>query len=113
MSKKDKRFLDLAIKLAEESTAKQRHGCVVVQNGNIVSLGVNRDINNPLTLSAEHSKASSIHAEVRALNKVSNPKGAVVYVARLTPGGAIGLSAPCPECSFVIHSLGVKRVVHT
>ena len=117
LSKKDKYFLDLAIQIAEEGEANQRHGCVVVKNGKIQALGINRDVTHPSVLSEEHIKpGASIHAEARALKKLrhtNQANGAILYVARLTPAGRVGYSKPCPLCQKAIEDSGIKRVVHS
>ena len=87
---------------------------MVVRNGNILSFGWNVDINHPTLLSEEHIKTgASIHAEIKALSPVADPKGATLYVARINREGTPLLSRPCVRCEVALDSLGIKRVVHT
>ncbi len=106
--------MDLAVQTAESSVARQRHGCVVVRNGNILSFGWNVDINHPAQMSPEHIKArASLHAEMRALSTVANTKGVTLYVARINRKGKPLMSKPCVRCQDALQSYGVKRVMHT
>lgn len=108
------RFLNLAVEAAKASKARQRHGCVVVKNGNILSVGFNIDINHPTKLSEEHVKSgASVHAEMRALSRVADPSNTVVYVARINKKGSLMYSRPCTRCEDQLDSYGIKRVVHT
>lgn len=87
---------------------------MVVKNGNILAVGWNVDINQPAQMSEEHIKTgASIHAEVRALSVVGNPKGVTIYVARINKKGEVRNSRPCVRCESVLESFSVKRVVHT
>lgn len=113
-SGRDARYLKRAYELAQTSKCRQRHGAVVIQNGNVVSVGVNKDRNIVNNLDESHVKAhGSIHAEVAALSKVANPKGCVVYVARAMNSGVPGNSKPCPRCEKYLDDAGVRRVVWT
>lgn len=106
--------MHMAVSAAELSTARQRHGAVVVRNGNLLSVGWNVDVNHPTHLSEEHIKAgASIHAEIKALSGVKNTKGVTVYVARINKQGKKMYSRPCARCEDELDSLGIKRVIHT
>lgn len=86
----------------------------MVKNGNVLAVAVNRDKNHPSTMTEQHVKTGAcVHAEVAAVRKVSNPRNAVVYVARLARDGAPASSRPCPRCEAFLRAVGVKRVVHT
>lgn len=55
----------------------------------------------------------SIHAEDAVLRKVPDPRGAVLYVARVNNCREERLSAPCEGCVDLIDKFGIKRVVFT
>jgi deoxycytidylate deaminase len=85
-----------------------------VKNGNVLAVGVNRDKNHPSIMSEGHIKPGAcVHAEVDALRRVANPRGSVVYVARVDRSGMPAYSRPCPNCEQTLSSAGVKRVFHT
>lgn len=115
ISRKDKSFLILATKMAENSELRQRHGAVAVRSGSVLALGFNKMRNNPLFLEESViKKHSGVHAEIDCLKKIAgSAKGATLYVARLNNSNEIRYSAPCPACQDAIDVAGVKRVVYT
>jgi len=48
LSRKDQRFLDVAIALAKTSKCRNKHGAIIVSNGRVLATGVNVDKNNPM-----------------------------------------------------------------
>ena len=111
ISARDRAHLNRAIKIAYTSTERQRHGCVIVKGGRVISVGVNTFRNHPLFVS-EPSKNSSYHAEINAMRGVE-VKGATVYVARISRNGSAAMSAPCIYCMHAIMKAGAKRIVWT
>lgn len=110
---RDGRFLRRAYEVAKNSKCRQRHGAVVVRNGNILSFATNKDINDMRVMDEKHIRThASVHAEVAALSRVADPRGCTVYVARVLKAGP-GLSKPCERCQEYLDSAGVKRVVWT
>ncbi len=91
-------FMARALKLAEKgkytTDPNPLVGCVLVKDNEILAEGW-------------HKKAGGAHAEVIALNKVTNVKGSTAYVT-LEPCSHIGKTGPC--CDALI-TAGVKRVV--
>ena len=113
-SKRDRKYLNLACRLAEQSSANKRHGCVIVKGGRVISTAYNAYINKPHFVSPEHMDRCSVHAEVAALRKVKgSTKGATIYVARLNNRGEERYSAPCEDCSSVLDERGIRKVVYT
>lgn len=53
------------------------------------------------------------HSEISALRQVDNPKGAIIYNARVNRQGETRLAKPCDACQEAIEEAGVKRVVWT
>jgi diaminohydroxyphosphoribosylaminopyrimidine deaminase/5-amino-6-(5-phosphoribosylamino)uracil reductase len=91
-------FMVRALKLAEKgkytTDPNPQVGCVLVKDNEILAEGW-------------HKKAGGAHAEVNALNKVSNAKDSTAYVT-LEPCSHTGRTGPC--CDALI-TAGVKRVV--
>ena len=55
----------------------------------------------------------SVHAEQDALSRCGDPKGAILYVARIGRSGNVGLAKPCGSCQRKLIKAGVKRVYYT
>lgn len=111
ISEKDRAHLNRAIKIAYTSTERQRHGCVIVKGGRVISVGVNTFRNHPLFVS-DPNRNSSYHAEINAMRGVE-VRGATVYVARISRNNSPVLSAPCIFCMHAIMKSGAKRIVWT
>lgn len=75
-----------------------------------MSTGYNRYRNNPALVGAN---AVSYHAEEMAIMRAGDPRGATIYVARITKGGLIAMSKPCQKCQELLLENGVCTVVFT
>ena len=64
-------------------------------------------------MSPEHIRQCSVHAEIDALRKAKNVRGATIYVARIGKKGNPASSRPCPDCYEVIVEAGVSKIVYT
>lgn len=78
----------------------------------MLAVAANRPRNDPAVV-PEPRGCQSVHAEVRALARVADPRGATVYVARVAADGTVALSEPCFECRATLEAAGVRRVVWT
>ncbi len=117
-SRRDRKFLDLAMKLASVSSCTQKHGAVVVRGGRVLALGVNKDRNDPTVIADKAGSDArgtifSVHAEVDALSRVKDARGAIVYVARQARTGREALSRPCDNCAITLQAAGVKSICYT
>ena len=116
LSKKQRSFLNFAVRIAETSELNQQHGAVIVRGGSVLSFGVNKWRNksiNPPT-SDEYNPNLSYHAEVDAINHAnSDLRGATIYVARIGKDGTHRLSRPCMRCTKALKKAGIKKVVYT
>lgn len=112
LSRKEKSFLDLAMKMAEVSEVENRHGAVLVKNGRVLSLGVNKWRNKGLQLD-DYLPVLTTHAEVDALSRVPDAAGAVLYIARAGRDGEARFSRPCKNCMAAIEAAGIKRIIYT
>ena len=113
LSKKDRSFLALAVKIAEQSSCDTRHGAVIVKGGSVLAVGWNKNKNHPTVFGEGSILCASVHAEMDALSKVSDAKGATMYIARLNKRGVPMMSKPCESCSEGLDRAGIRRVVHT
>lgn len=106
--------LDLATRIAfaNEDYPKWRMGAVLVKGGSVQAVGWNVLKSDPAFLD-DHSNCS-IHAEISALRQVRfRAKNHVLYIARVTRSGLIGMAKPCCSCQEVIRGSGVRRVRYT
>lgn len=108
---KNKRFVDLACKIAEKSTSKFRLGCVIVKKNRIVSVGFNSmEKTHPLSATF----GNYLHSEIRAL--ISTPKedlrDSTAYVMRIKKDGSLGSSKPCSVCYEALKLANVKRIYY-
>lgn len=111
LSKRDRRWLAVASRIAMESNERTRHGCIIVKSGAVQSKGVNTYRNQPGII--EDVNALSVHAEINAIRRSGNLDGAVAYIARVNNHGAPRQSRPCPDCLKALKTAGVKRIVYT
>jgi deoxycytidylate deaminase len=79
-----------------------------------MSIGINRFKNHPTWVSAEHIQDHChVHAEIDALKKIKNARGATIYVARINKGGQPRFSRPCDRCYEAIVDAGIDKVIYT
>lgn len=114
LSKRDAAYLSVASSMALLSKSRRKHGAVIVRGGSVLATGYNKDKNHPNNVSEEHIKTHcSIHAEVDAMKKINNVKGATIYVARINSFGKTMISKPCQRCYKKIKQSGIKKIVYT
>ena len=114
LSRKQKAYMNVARFLAAKSSMRHKHGAVVVKSGRVLGLGYNKRRNDPRNLNpGRHRYDSGCHAEIDALRQVKDPKGSVVFVARINRQGEDMLSEPCSICAAELERLGVKKVIYT
>jgi deoxycytidylate deaminase len=105
------------MKVAESSDCSHRHGAVVVKSGRVLSVGTNRFRNDPEFVESDvidgRGTIFSVHAEVNALSRVKDARGATIYVARVGGNGEPRLSAPCSFCRIRIKDRGINTIVYT
>lgn len=116
LSRKQRSFLDFAVRMAESSDVTTRHGAVLVRGGSVLSVGVNKWKNfyPPVGIStSKYNPNISIHAEVDALSRCSDARGATIYIARVNKQGDERMSRPCVDCEKILIEAGVKKVIYT
>jgi len=96
------------------SSERMKHGAVIVKGGRVMSVGINKFRNHPLIIQPEIIKTvCSVHAEMDALRKIRDARGATIYVARVNNGGKTRLSRPCNYCYKAIREAGINKIVYT
>lgn len=107
------KWLDRALKAAYNGEGPQWFlGACVVKSNRVLSVGWNRDQNDPAHLDMVDIKRgkASTHAEVDAIRHAGDPKGATIYVARFTRSGSVSCARPCRHCLSQIELAGIRAV---
>ena len=112
LTNQQSRWLGVAIALANANTYRWKLGAVAVKRGHI-EIGMSKRRNNPKSMSPEHLDRCSIHAEIDAVSRMRDPRGATIYVARVNKKGEIRNSKPCINCQQTLLLKGIKQVIHT
>lgn len=115
-SKRNKRFVEIAKKVAEKSSYKTRHGAVLVKGGSVINFS-----HNCIDYCAFGNRfrkdpgPATIHAELGAILGIdkSQTNGATLYVVRLDKNGKMKLSKPCEMCYNALRFVGVKKVIYS
>lgn len=98
-----------AAKIAHLSPHRFSIGAVVHRGRKPLATAVNIRKTSPHL----YPKRESIHAEISALNKLADPSGTTVYIARLDKAKQFAVAKPCLYCLVEMQKMGVSRVVFT
>ena len=110
MNKYDIAYLEMAEAFSKTSVAERlKVGCVIVRDGQPISLGINGTPSGWYTNNCEDKNGETSwftkHAEVQALNKLrkstESSVGADMYITH----------SPCKMCCLDIIDAGIKRIV--
>jgi len=108
ISNRDIAWYELALKVAADSNAYDRHGCVLVRSGTVLGVATNRQgISHPVSQSFNKG---GVHAEQRLLSRVKDCTGTTLYSARDHVYNPV--SFPCVMCVQLICDAKVKWVVY-
>ena len=122
LSKQDEKFIAGASHVATLSPMQNRHGCLVVLNGQTIGSGFNnyrnysRDkiISGCLSCHAEISAVrNAIKVEHNERKKMAMLRKMKLYVVRVNERGKYMDSKPCYHCHCQLRSLGVRCVVYS
>lgn len=106
----------MTLRLAQKvAAANNEHpvwklGAVVSRSNSVLSVGWNKPRNDIRYVDYEHC---SVHAEMDAMSRVSNPKGTTVYVARIGRNGNWTLAKPCEACMEALTEMQIKQAIYT
>ena len=114
MSGRHSRWLQRATNIAATKAEGPQWflGAVIVKSNRVLSIGWNRDQNDPAKLEMVDIKRgkASTHAEIDALHHCGDAEGSVIYVGRVLRSGAVGPARPCAHCLTNIESAGIRAV---
>tara|TARA_R100000005_G_C4881097_1_gene132704 strand:+ start:196 stop:639 length:444 start_codon:yes stop_codon:yes gene_type:complete len=117
-SGRDKRYIEIARKVANESKFPRfRHGAVLVKGGSVISTSCNElDSVSWANKFRQHQCGHATrHAELGAILGVAREKtkNSIMYVVRVNPSNDFLLSKPCPMCMQALKHVGVKKVIYS
>jgi len=103
-------ILEVADKCLKKSNVLHKHGCVIVHNNKIISVGYNYHVN--------FSNGYTVHAEVDAINNISKKhrnilKNSTLYVIRKTNYDIYKSSKPCDNCAKYIKKYGISKIYYS
>ena len=114
---RNRRYIDLAKRLAETSDLRHRHAAILVKGGSVISWSNNKNKYNRWAqrFRSKQNGPATIHAELGAILGVSYEKtnGADLYVVRINHKGHLCMSMPCHMCQEIMSHVGVKRVFYS
>jgi len=88
----------------------------VFRGGSVLSVGFSKLHTEPRLVDCstlEMRRRISTHAEIDAMNRATNLKGASIAVARIGRNGKIALSKPCEHCQNDMLEAGIKKIIYT
>ena len=119
VTKKTRRYLDLARRVARQSEHDHfKHGAVMIKGGSIINTSHNKGNYKKFGNRFRDLKScghATHHAElgcVLGLDKAQT-QGTTVYVVRVNRRDEFRNSKPCLMCEEVLKFCGVKKVVYT
>lgn len=112
MNCKQTYYLDVAAKVALNSTMNHKHGAVIVYKKNIISVGYNHHTSQNI--------CNSIHAEIDAISQLKGKDKNILqdcelYVVRIAPSkdNVLKYSKPCHNCQHFICKKNIKKIYYS
>ena len=87
-----------------------------MKGGSVLSVGQSKLRTNPANCDFDvpgTRERVSEHAEMAALRRCGNPKGASLFVARIGRNGKVAMAKPCSRCRDSLIEAGIKKVFYT
>ena len=117
MTKKDKRYFDLARIVSYNSDHHRfKIGAVIVKKNRIIAIGTNTEKTHPIQKHYDKFRKfpthHRIHAEIKAIinSKLNHLDGCSIYIYRETKSGHLANSRPCPSCIQMIKNYGIRKI---
>lgn len=111
--KRHENLIRRAVKVAQCSTYRWKHGAVVAKGNKVLGFAPNKFRNAPLV--DEHNVSD--HAERATLRELlknrDDLRGCTIYISRINKTGETMMSRPCPDCMKAIIEAGIKEIVYT
>lgn len=118
LSKKQRNFIDLASRIAQQTDFKEyKHGAVLVRGGTVLNTSCNKNKYKAWAnrFRKKQRGHATVHAEIGAILGLdrSITEGSTIYVVRVGRDGHLRNSKPCPMCEAAMQFVGIKRVIYS
>lgn len=123
MTKREKRYFDIAKAVAATSEHRRTHiGAVIINKKQVLSVACNSNKSHPLQKQLNRLRfrpmdtaQNSIHAELLAILRCNTDDltGASIFVYREDKKGNIAMCRPCKACMAEIKKVGIKSIYYT
>jgi len=117
LSRKERRYIELAKRISHQSDYTHRHGAVLVKGSKVVNVSCNKNKFSSFAKRFKKSdkKFATVHAELGSILNVERAQtdGATIYVVRTNNQNELRLSKPCNMCEEAMRWVGVKKVVYS
>jgi tRNA(Arg) A34 adenosine deaminase TadA len=117
LSKKEKKYVDLAKRISYQSGYSHRHGAVLIKGASIINVSCNKNKFSSFAtrFTKKEKEFVTVHAELGSILNVerTHTEGATVYVVRVNNQDELRLSKPCPMCEEAMRFVGIKKVVYS
>jgi deoxycytidylate deaminase len=115
ISNKHKKYIFEAMKLAKKSNLRQKHGSVIVHNGDIIASGYNNNELGTDVIFSRHAEFDSI-SKIKRLRNINKNLFAncTIYIVRIsTENNSLKCSKPCLACMQYILKCGIKKIIYS
>ncbi len=114
ISNKHRKFIFTASKIASKSNLNNKHGCVIVHRGKILSTGYNCCHYNNHNIHTRHAEFDCISKikKIRNKNKILLSECSL-YVVRINDENNLKNSKPCNKCFEYIIKSGIKKIYYS
>lgn len=109
-----------AIRLANRSYMTQRHGAVIIRNGEVIARGTNRHESHLYHLFSLHAEMDCIAdlkkkytAEIKSRKWMRDCRMIVVRVSRENGNERLRMSKPCQFCKRAIEETGIPIIFYS
>jgi deoxycytidylate deaminase len=117
LSKKEKKYIELAKRISYQSDCDHRHGAVLVKGSNVANTSCNKNKFSSFAMRFKKNNKSHarIHAELGSILNIerANTEGAIIYVVRTNNQHELRLSKPCSMCEAAMRWVGIKKVIYS
>jgi len=117
LSKKERKYIELAKRVSHQSDYTHRHGAVLVKGASVVNVSCNKNKFSSFAMRFKKNDKTyaRVHAELGSILNIEryHTEGATVYVVRTNNQHELRLSKPCSMCEAAMRWVGIKKVIYS